>query len=176
MSKLDWIIVRLMSKQRYIYYLRQKGVHIGEKCEIYKSANFGSEPYLVSIGNHVRVNEGVQFVTHDGGYWVLRDKNAGFGDKYKNADCFGKIVVQDNVHIGTNAIIMPGVVIGENVVIACGAVVTHNVEPNTVVGGIPAKRIESITEYALKAEKKMVFTKGMSYSEKRIYLEKNLII
>lgn len=108
---------------------------IGENCEIYKSANFGSEPYLISLGNHVRVNSGVTFVTHDGGYWVLRDPCAGFGDKYKNADRFGKINVQDNVHIGTNAIIMPGVEIGKNSIIACGAVVTHNVPPNSIWGG-----------------------------------------
>lgn len=135
MSKLDWITIRLIPKSRFPDYLRRKGVEIGEKCEIYKTASFGSEPYLVKIGNHVRVNSGVVFVTHDGGYWVLRDEKAGFGAEFKDADKFGRIVIKDNVHIGTNAIIMPGVTIGENSVIACGAVVTHDVSPNSIWGG-----------------------------------------
>lgn len=135
MSRIDWIIKRLMPMSYYPSYLKKKGVKIGENCEIYKSALFGSEPYLIEIGNHVRINSGVNFVTHDGGYWVLRDEHAGFGSEFKNADKFGKIVVEDNVHIGTNAIIMPGVTIGENSVIACGAVVTHDVTRNSIWGG-----------------------------------------
>lgn len=135
MSKLDWVMTRLIPKSHFPDYLRKKGVEIGEKCEIYKTASFGSEPYLIKIGNHVRVNSGVVFVTHDGGYWVLRDEKAGFGAEFKEADKFGRIVIEDNVHIGTNAIIMPGVTIGENSVIACGAVVTHDVSPNSVWGG-----------------------------------------
>ena len=57
-------------------------------------ASFGSEPYLIRLGNHVRVNAGVNFVTHDGGYWILRNKNAGYGDEFKNADKFGMISVK----------------------------------------------------------------------------------
>ena len=44
------IIVHTMSQKSYQNYLRKKGVSIGENCEIYKSANFGSEPYLIYIG------------------------------------------------------------------------------------------------------------------------------
>ena len=108
---------------------------IGKDCDICRSASFGSEPYLIRLGNHVRVNAGVNFVTHDGGYWILRNRNAGYEDEFKDADKFGTITVKDNVHIGTNAIIMPGVTIGENTVIACGAVVTHDVPPNSIWGG-----------------------------------------
>ena len=173
-SKLDWLIIRFMSKEKYIGYLRKRGVTIGENCEIYKSASFGSEPYLIKLGRHVRVNEGVVFVTHDGGYWVLRDEHSGFGSQYKNADRFGRITVGDNVHIGTNAIIMPGVSIGDNVVIACGAIVTKDVPANTVAGGVPARTIESLAEYSEKAKINMIETKGMSRKEKELYLKKEL--
>jgi acetyltransferase-like isoleucine patch superfamily enzyme len=37
-----------------------------------------------------------------------------------------------------------GLKIGNNAWIAAGAVVTHDVEPNTVVGGIPAKLIKNL--------------------------------
>lgn len=176
MSKLDWITIRLIPKSRFPDYLRRKGVEIGEKCEIYKTASFGSEPYLVKIGNHVRVNSGVVFVTHDGGYWVLRDEKAGFGAEFKDADKFGRIVIKDNVHIGTNAIIMPGVTIGENSVIACGAVVTHDVSPNSIWGGVPARIIESLEEYASKAREHMCPTKNMTPEEKKAYIIKYLTV
>lgn len=135
MGYLKAIHIKTMPQSKYIDYLKKSGAQIGENCEIYKSANFGSEPYLIQIGNHVRINAGVQLITHDGGYWVLRSKQSGFGDEFAEADKFGKIIIHDNVHVGTNSIIMPGVEIGENSVIACGAVVTHNVPPNSVWGG-----------------------------------------
>ena len=52
-----------------------------------------------------------------------------------------KTVIQDDVWIGHNAIIMPGVQLGVGAVVGAGAVVTKNVEPYTIVGGIPAKVI-----------------------------------
>lgn len=171
MGKINIIIRRLIPIRYFCSYLRRQGVMIGKDCDICRSASFGSEPYLIRLGNHVRVNAGVNFVTHDGGYWILRNKNAGYGDEFKNADKFGMISVKDNVHIGTNAIIMLGVTIGENVVIACGAVVTHDVPPNSIWGGVPAHEIESLEQYAEKARKVAVPTKSMSPSEKRKYLE-----
>jgi acetyltransferase-like isoleucine patch superfamily enzyme len=50
-------------------------------------------------------------------------------------------VIEDYVFIGPNAIILPGVKIGRGAVVAAGAVVTKDVEPMSVVGGVPAKEI-----------------------------------
>lgn len=54
------------------------------------------------------------------------------------------IVLGKNVWIGSNATILQGVTIGDNAVVAAGAVVNKDVEPNTVVGGVPAKLIKRI--------------------------------
>ncbi|WP_224766951.1 CatB-related O-acetyltransferase [Janibacter melonis] len=54
----------------------------------------------------------------------------------------GPISVGDDVWIGTNAIILSGVSIGVGSVIAAGAVVTKDVQPYTVVGGVPARKIK----------------------------------
>ena len=35
--------------------LKKSGVKIGTNCEIYRDVNFGSEPYLIIIGDHVRI-------------------------------------------------------------------------------------------------------------------------
>ena len=49
-----------------------------------------------------------------------------------------------NVWIGAGASVMPGVTVGDNAVIAGGAVVIKDVEPDTVVGGNPAKVIKRL--------------------------------
>ena len=167
---LESINKKLIPMNKYPNFLRKKGVNIGEDCEIYKSANFGSEPYLITLGNHVRINAGVQLITHDGGYWILRNAYAGVGTEFSNIDYLAEIKIGNNVHVGTNAIIMPGVSIGDNCVVACGAVVTKDVKPNSIVGGVPARYIESLDEYADKARRKGVPTKNMTSEEKKKYI------
>lgn len=151
-----------------VQYWKMKGASIGDRCEIYGSASLGSEPYLITIGNHVRINSGVHMVTHDGGAWVLREyiKDA----DAEKIDIFGKILVGNNVHIGTNAIIMPGVTIGNNVVIGCGAIVTKDIPDNSVAVGIPAKVIEGIDDYISKNKHRFLYTKQLSRDEKQCYL------
>lgn len=139
---------------------------VGVGCEFYsKFPPFGSEPYLVEIGNYVRVTDGVKFCTHDGGLWVLRNLNL-----LENADKFGRIIIEDNVHIGWNAMIMPNVTIGHDSIVGCGAVVTKDVPPRSVVAGVPAKVICSIDSYYEKNCNKVDFTKKYTYSEKKKYL------
>ena len=164
------IRIKLATNEQYINYLKSLGVKIGDSCVIEKTADFGTEPYLITLGNKVRVTKGVRFITHDGGLWVPR--NMGLVDQ--RADKIGRIHVGDNVNIGWNAMIMPGVIIGNNVIVGCGAVVTKNVPDNSIVVGVPAKVIESIEEYAQKNENKYLLTKGMSPREKQEYLGKEL--
>ncbi|HOO26508.1 MAG TPA: DapH/DapD/GlmU-related protein [Clostridiales bacterium] len=52
-----------------------------------------------------------------------------------------KITIEDNVWIGANAVITPGITIGTGSIIGAGAVVTKDVEPYSVMGGVPAKLI-----------------------------------
>jgi galactoside O-acetyltransferase len=54
------------------------------------------------------------------------------------------VIIEDDVWIGTRAVILPGVRIGYGSVIAAGSVVTKDVPPMTVVAGIPAKPIKKI--------------------------------
>lgn len=63
------------------------------------------------------------------------------------------VVIEDYVVIGTRVTILPGVHIGKGAVLASGAVVTKDVEPYTVVGGVPAKEIKKRSQdlrYTLK--------------------------
>lgn len=86
----------------------------------------------ITIGDGVQIGPNVTIVTtnHDfGDHYILRCKGVHIGR---------------NVWIGACAAIMPGVTIGENAVVAGGAVVTKDVEPNTVVGGNPARVIKRL--------------------------------
>jgi galactoside O-acetyltransferase len=53
----------------------------------------------------------------------------------------GKIVVEDDVWIGANVVVTRNVCIGAHSVVAAGAVVTKDIEPYSIVGGVPAKLI-----------------------------------
>ena len=56
------------------------------------------------------------------------------------------VIVEDNVLIGANAVILESVNVGHDSVIAAGSVVVQNVEPFSVMAGIPAKLIKKVDE------------------------------
>src|SRR4030042_937975 len=66
---------------------------------------------------------------------------------YLGMQRFGRIVIGDNCFIGAHAIIMPDVSIGSNAVVGAGAVVTRSVPADSVVAGVPARRVCSYEEY-----------------------------
>lgn len=51
------------------------------------------------------------------------------------------VIIGNDVYLGDGIIVMPGVTIGNGAVVAANAVVTHDVEPYTIVGGVPARKI-----------------------------------
>ena len=55
------------------------------------------------------------------------------------------VTIGNDVWIGANAVILPGVTIGNNVVVAAGAVVNKDIPDNTLVAGVPARRIRSLS-------------------------------
>ena len=58
------------------------------------------------------------------------------------------VVIEDDVLIGANAVVLEGVRVGKGAVVAAGAVVISDVEPGTVVAGVPAKPIKQTAEVA----------------------------
>jgi len=150
-----------------VKYAKKLGVKVGENCKILSNPQkaFGSEPWLVNIGNHVEITANVQFITHDGGVWVLREK-------YPEIDVFGPIRVGDNVFIGTGTVILPNVTIGDNCVIGAGSIVTRDIISNSVYAGVPAKFIKTFDEYAVTSLDKAVYTQKMTIQQKEEYLRK----
>lgn len=126
-------------------WAKKNGMTFGENVTVMSGVSFGSEPYLIHIGNSVRISSNVCFINHDGGTFVFRDQ-----EKYKNVIKYGRINVGNHVFIGNGAIILPNVSIGDYCVIGAGSVVTKDVPPNSIACGVPAKVISTTDEYAEK--------------------------
>ena len=85
----------------------------------------------IHIGSNVSISHNVELVT--GGHNV---QSSNFSAKYL------PIKIDDYVWIGTGSIILQGIHIGKGAVVCAGAVVTHDIEPYSIVAGIPAKEIK----------------------------------
>jgi acetyltransferase-like isoleucine patch superfamily enzyme len=113
------------------HYDLQCGIEIGRNCHF----NFGC--YLsgtggLTIGDNCLFAPDVKVIT--GGH-NFDDVTRPIIEQGINR---GRVFIEDNVWIGAGAIILPNVRIGSGSVVAAGAVVTKSVEPNSVVGGVPA--------------------------------------
>ena len=117
------------------------------------TADFGKN---ISFGKNVFINAGCHFQDQGGitiGDGVLIGHNVVLATANHDLEPsksrklhYKPIVIGDNVWIGSNAVILQGVTIGEWSVVAAGAVVTKDVEPFTVVGGVPAKFIRKVED------------------------------
>ncbi len=110
-------------------YRNPKGLTIGTNTALGHRAILDARMGL-EIGNNVCFGTEVMI-------WSLHHDYNDIGFKGVG----GKVTICNYVWLGSRCIILPGVTIGEGAVVAAGAVVTKDVEPYTVVGGIPAKKI-----------------------------------
>ncbi len=135
-----------MRKRKPVIWAKKIGVNMGDDIHIYGKVEWSTEPWIITLGNHVHITNGVQFITHDGGTLILRHLTP-------DLELTGPITVGDYVYIGTNAMILPNVKIGNNCIIAAGSIVTKDIPDGSVVAGVPARVIKTIEEYHKKAKK-----------------------
>ena len=89
----------------------------------------------ITIGNKVSISAEVCLLTAD--------------HDPQSVDFVGRTAsttIEDQVWLGSRAMILPGVCVGKGAVVAAGAVVTRDVAPFSIVGGVPAKVIGQRTE------------------------------
>ena len=119
-----------------------RGMKVGKNAVLRNGINFGSEPFLIEIGENSRIAGGVLFINHSGGQMLMRKVKG-----YEDVRIFGRIKVGNNSFIGANSIITNGVSIGNNCIIGAGSVVSSSIPDDSVYGGVPAKHICSTQEY-----------------------------
>jgi UDP-2-acetamido-3-amino-2,3-dideoxy-glucuronate N-acetyltransferase len=142
--------VKLGHDVRIYAFVNLYGCEIGDECkigtfvEIQKGVSIGRR---VKISSHTFVCEGVTiedevFVGH--GVMFINDKYPRAtntdGSLQTEADWSVKpTLVKRCASIGSNATILCGVTIGERAIIGAGSVVTHDVPPDAIVAGVPAR-------------------------------------
>lgn len=132
----------------FVYYLRKKGAIVGEGTTFFGSVDIDlTRPCLVEIGKNCVFTDGVKLLTHGYDWSVLKEKY------HEMLSSSGKVTVEDNVFIGTNAIILKGVRIGKNTIIGAGSVVTHDIPSNSVATGNPCDVHMSLAEYYNRRKK-----------------------
>ena len=150
----------------YVKHLKQIGMSIGDRVVIYEPRSVcidETRPYLVSIGNDVKITRGVTILTHGYDWSVLAGVYACV------LGSAGKVSISDNVFIGMNATILKGVSIGKNVIVGANSLVNKNIPDNCVVAGNPAKIICSIEDYYSKrkaVQKEEAFEMYASYVQR----------
>lgn len=152
-------------KRDPVQYARSIGVAVGDNCRLLgvTAGTFGSEPYLIQIGNHVTITAEVQFITHDGGVWVFRESLPAL-------DVIDPIKIGSNVFLGLRSIIMPGVTIGDNCVIGAGSVVTKDIPSNSVAAGVPARVLMTLDEYRVKSIGRGLHIRSLPSRQKKQFL------
>lgn len=101
----------------------------------------------ICIGAYSSIARNVQIQGHNHNYMRATSSSI-FKSIFKinddsDIDTKGDIIIGEDVWIGTNSVVLSGVKIGRGSIIAAGSVVTKNVEPYSIVGGVPAKLIKS---------------------------------
>ncbi|WPC16106.1 acyltransferase [Riemerella anatipestifer] len=130
-----------------------------------KRGMFGTEPWLITIGDNVHITGNCQFVNHDGGVLVLRHL-------MPDLELTSPIIIGSNVYIGYGSIILPGVEIGDNVVIGAGSVVNKSIPSNSVAVGVPCRVIKDINSYKEKAIKNSLGLGRLKGKDKDLALKK----
>lgn len=143
MSKLR-TLSRMLRKGRFMFiisggdrarYMSRKGLIRGMGENVwFQPRALSNDPNLIRFHNNIVVASGVTFVAHDVINLMIGRKN---GVRLPvNEDC---IEVLDDVFIGSGSVILRA--IG-----AAGSVVTKDVPPDSIVGGVPVKRLGEFSE------------------------------
>jgi len=151
----------LYRKVRLLFY-KKSFAKCGENLFLYHDLTV-LYPKNIEIGSNTKINRGVFITAPDkikigndvliGPYTVINSGN----HNYSNPDVpirlqghiIKPIVIEDDVWIGANSTILAGVTIGKGAVVGAGAVVTKNINPYTVVGGVPATFIKERKKHKL---------------------------
>jgi acetyltransferase-like isoleucine patch superfamily enzyme len=163
------LISGLLRRYRFrrdpIGYARSIGVRVGLGCRFYGAdiGMFGSDPYLITIGDNVHITKGVLFVTHDGATLILRKE-------VPDLEVTAPISIGNDVYIGVNSIILAGVTIGDRCIIGAGSVVTKSISGNSVAVGVPAKVVKTVDEYLESARARSLHLGHLRGPEKEVKL------
>lgn len=115
--------------------INYKNLIIGDNCHIGKNCFFDLRD-KIEIGSNVVISMHCSFITH------IDMSKSDLNELYPPRQA--PITIKNNVYVGVHSTILMGIVLNENCLIAANSLVIHDVEPNTMVGGVPANFIKRI--------------------------------
>lgn len=142
------------------------GCRIGKNVDLVTIPNFGTEPYLISIGDNTTISFDCAFVTHDAATRVIRN----LPDGNPETVIYGPIKVGKNCFIGCRTTILLGVTIGDNSIIGACSLVNRDIPSGVIAAGNPCRVICTLEEYRKKHEKDFLYMVSLPYEEKKKYL------
>ncbi len=143
--------------------------NIGKNVKMVGPVNFGSEPYLITIGDDTTISFDCAFITHDAATRVIRN----LPGQNKETVIYGPIKVGKNCFIGCRTVVLPNVTIGDNCIIGAGSIVNKSIPANSVAAGQPCKVICTLDEYIEKHKDDFMYIVSKPFNEKKkILLEK----
>ena len=110
-----------------------KNIHFGQNVFVNSGCRFQDQGGIY-IGNNVLIGHNA----------VLATLNHNLKPEKRGNLIPSSIHIGNGVWLGANVTVCPGVTIGDGAIVAAGAVVTRDVEANTIVGGVPTKKIKDI--------------------------------
>lgn len=150
----------------------EQGLRLGPNVKLGGAVNWGSEPYLIEVGDETTISFDVAFVTHDAATRVIRN----LPGHNKETVIYKPIKVGRNCFIGCRSTILPGVTIGDNTIIGAGSVVNKDIPSNSVAAGVPCRVICTLDEYIAKHEDDFLYMVSMPPKEKQEFLIKHFNI
>jgi len=131
-------------------------IEVNEKTEILYGVILMTYGGFIKIGKNCSINPYTVLYGHGGltignnvliaGQCLIIPANHNFNNPdipiNRQGETRKGVVIEDNVWLGAGVKILDGVTIGYGAIVAAGAVVSKDVEPNTIVGGVPAKKIK----------------------------------
>lgn len=122
--------------------LTYSNIIIGDNVYIGPGANWMTVKALIIIGNNVLFGPNVTIITGDHRYDIFDKPMFNIKDSEKLPINDQDVLLEGDNWIGANTIILKGVRIGYGSIIGAGSVVTHDVPPNTIYAGVPARMIK----------------------------------
>lgn len=165
-------MLQALRDKAYIEMCKSRGLKVGIGVIFIEAPKFGSEPYLIEIGDRTKITANCTFINHDGAMYVIRSM-----EKYADARNFGRIKIGKNCFIGNNCTILPGVEMGDNCILGAGSVLSSSMPDNSVFAGVPAKFICTIEEYGDKAlQNNVMYPRDLEKNRPELdkYIKENL--
>ncbi len=142
-----------------------KNISIGNNVIIGRNGVLWSTFAKLSIGNNVMIGPNVSIQTGNHDYSQIGRYMIDVKLDEEKKDCFGDVIIEDDVWIGTNVIILKGVKIGRGSVIHAGNVVTKSVKPYTLYINDKLK-INRFSDKDIQEHERILFEKyGVKYPE-----------